>query len=610
MKKVTRWLGFLLVLALLPFAFTAKATDINTDTSNTNQKNPPYNPATTKTINVHRLRLAAEQGNAVAQYNLGLAYIHGQGVPQDYKEAAKWARLAAEQGFAPAQSILGAYYREGLGVQQDYKESVKWFRMAAEQGFAAAQSDLGSFYATGQGVKPDHQEAVKWFRLAAEQGDAMAQFNLAIFYGKAAGVKHDYKEALKWFRLAAEQDHTNGLNFKMACTIGWNAQQSGNYSDAIELLNFCIKTGNLSHTSLALTYREIGLTYRAKGEHRKAIDAYNQAIALHPADIENDYINRGNAYDELGLLQEALADYDKALMFKPGFGDAYLNRGIAYEHNHLFEKAKKEFITAYDKGLRSRDLYERFLAHKLFTPFAESLNGINELSNSGIPASSSNPLPPANSINLVWNTITPGCSLANPVSSTYFDRKYTESIQQSKLISLPTLGFKINIPQIPGIKSTDVWITLNDHTRGVTDNYVTFGESGLKESVGAIVITELPSIDATGNALISAALNQGRLIWAAGLSSKLQKIQGPYGDAFELSVKDRKGSGCFPTSDFKFQSSSGEKTIGISRFTVIQNKLVEFSLIIPISPDIKEDKDAIVYARKIMDSFWLALQPY
>jgi TPR repeat protein len=45
-------------------------------------------------------RLAAEQGNASAQHNLGAMYDKGRGVPQDYAEAAKWFRLAAKQGNA------------------------------------------------------------------------------------------------------------------------------------------------------------------------------------------------------------------------------------------------------------------------------------------------------------------------------------------------------------------------------------------------------------------------------------------------------------------------------------------------------------------------------
>ena len=49
----------------------------------------------------------AEQGIAEAQFNLGVMYVTGQGVPQDNKEAAKWYRLAAEQGVAEAQFNLG-----------------------------------------------------------------------------------------------------------------------------------------------------------------------------------------------------------------------------------------------------------------------------------------------------------------------------------------------------------------------------------------------------------------------------------------------------------------------------------------------------------------------
>ena len=45
----------------------------------------------------------AEQGNADAQYNLGVMYYNGRGVRQDYAEAVKWYRQAAEQGYPQAQ---------------------------------------------------------------------------------------------------------------------------------------------------------------------------------------------------------------------------------------------------------------------------------------------------------------------------------------------------------------------------------------------------------------------------------------------------------------------------------------------------------------------------
>ena len=42
----------------------------------------------------------AKQGDADAQYNLGVMYEKGRGVPKDDKTAVKWYRLAAKQGMS------------------------------------------------------------------------------------------------------------------------------------------------------------------------------------------------------------------------------------------------------------------------------------------------------------------------------------------------------------------------------------------------------------------------------------------------------------------------------------------------------------------------------
>ena len=65
---------------------------------------------------------------------LGLLYVNGQGVTQDYEEAVKWFHKAAERGHARAQNSLGVLYINGQGVTQDYEEAVKWFHKAAERG--------------------------------------------------------------------------------------------------------------------------------------------------------------------------------------------------------------------------------------------------------------------------------------------------------------------------------------------------------------------------------------------------------------------------------------------------------------------------------------------
>jgi TPR repeat protein len=65
-------------------------------------------------------------------------YDEGHGVPQDYKEAVKWYRLAAEQGDAFAQYNLGAMYAEGLGVLQDYVLAHMWWNIAGSNGYEDA----------------------------------------------------------------------------------------------------------------------------------------------------------------------------------------------------------------------------------------------------------------------------------------------------------------------------------------------------------------------------------------------------------------------------------------------------------------------------------------
>jgi len=76
----------------------------------------------------------AEQGNVIAQSNLGLMYRYGEGVAQNYTEAFRWYRLAAEQGDSRAQYNLGLMYANGQGVPQNYVRAYVWFSVAAAQG--------------------------------------------------------------------------------------------------------------------------------------------------------------------------------------------------------------------------------------------------------------------------------------------------------------------------------------------------------------------------------------------------------------------------------------------------------------------------------------------
>ena len=72
--------------------------------------------------------VAAEQGHAEAQFNLGVLYFNGQGVKQDFVNAKKWFEKAAKQGHAEAQCCLAGLYIQGLGVKQDLMNAKKMAR--------------------------------------------------------------------------------------------------------------------------------------------------------------------------------------------------------------------------------------------------------------------------------------------------------------------------------------------------------------------------------------------------------------------------------------------------------------------------------------------------
>jgi hypothetical protein len=136
---------------------------------------------------------------AVADFAAGKRAFQGG----DYATALKELLPLAKQGNASAQFYLGVMYHDGQGVPLDDNEALRWYRAAADQGDALAQSKLAIMYEYGQGVPLDHKEAAKWYRLAAEQGDAVAQFSLGLMYVRGEGVPQDYVQAHMWLNLAA-----------------------------------------------------------------------------------------------------------------------------------------------------------------------------------------------------------------------------------------------------------------------------------------------------------------------------------------------------------------------------------------------------------------------
>jgi tetratricopeptide (TPR) repeat protein len=95
-----------------------------------------------------------------------------------------------------------------------------------------------------------------------------------------------------------------------------------------------IQSGQETKANLAVTYNNRGMAYLRKGLFDQAITDFNRAILLAPGDFVS-YADRGIAYKNKGLYDNAIADYTKAIAIMPatasGLAPTYYNRGLAYE---------------------------------------------------------------------------------------------------------------------------------------------------------------------------------------------------------------------------------------------------------------------------------------
>jgi hypothetical protein len=123
---------------------------------------------------------------------------------RDPEDAARWYLKAADQGFAVAQNALGVAYARGDGVKESKTEAVRWFRQAAEQGNVDAQYNLGLTYVNGDGVARDYVQAYLWWDLAAAQGSSDARHGQSSIIGQM--TREQIAEAQR--RARAFQPHT------------------------------------------------------------------------------------------------------------------------------------------------------------------------------------------------------------------------------------------------------------------------------------------------------------------------------------------------------------------------------------------------------------------
>ncbi len=188
----------------------------------------------TERINFNKCKMAAEQGNPKAQYELAEYYLLGKGTDKDNSMVVYWYEKSAEQGYTEAQYALANYCYCG----KDDPKAFSLFKKAAEKGHLKAQYELAYCYQYGVGVEINNNQAYFWYKKvaekdykdsrnklvdlelllkeqdilyfnkqkeAAENGDLKSRYELANCYYHGRGVAKDVARAAYWYKTAAEQ---------------------------------------------------------------------------------------------------------------------------------------------------------------------------------------------------------------------------------------------------------------------------------------------------------------------------------------------------------------------------------------------------------------------
>ena len=118
------------------------------------------------------LKRAAEGGHARARRDLGNALFDGvRGLAKDWPRSNYWLRLAGEEEDAVAQNNLSIAYLYGEGVPRDPNKSLDWLLRSLRNGYVSAEYNLGVGYYEGDGLPTDKELGVYWLRRAADRGD-------------------------------------------------------------------------------------------------------------------------------------------------------------------------------------------------------------------------------------------------------------------------------------------------------------------------------------------------------------------------------------------------------------------------------------------------------
>ena len=135
--------------------------------------------------------------------------------------------------------------------------------------------------------------------------------------------------------------------------VDWNARattlwQDGQYTDPNKAKSYWDRAIAAS-PKVAEAYNNRGLAFYNLKLYQDAIKDFSQSIRMKPGYAEA-FNNRGNAYYELDQYEKARADFDESIKIKPKYSKAHMNRGLVHFQMQAIDQACKDFRRACDLG--------------------------------------------------------------------------------------------------------------------------------------------------------------------------------------------------------------------------------------------------------------------
>lgn len=188
------------------------------------------------------LELGIAKGNLGCINSLGLAYLYGEGVPENDAKAIELFTQGYQQNDAYSTYNLARCYHSGWGCTKDRAKAFELFTIAGKQNVMGAQSFLAQYYDEGLGGVPvDHVQSRKWAEKAVSNGSTNSKYYVGKCYLYGYGVPVNHALALRNFQdCLAKAKHAN--TFRCLAEMyenGWGVPMDydlavANYQNAVD----------------------------------------------------------------------------------------------------------------------------------------------------------------------------------------------------------------------------------------------------------------------------------------------------------------------------------------------------------------------------------------